>query len=67
MRVGVLVLANAHHQKDRRPRKRTDHSLRKNDLVEFVGCVHYLNPRCPRLPDASRVIESAGRSIFRGN
>ena len=38
--VGVLVLADAQHQKDRRPRKRTDHSLRKNDLVELAGCVH---------------------------
>ena len=43
-RVGVLVLANAQHQEDRRPRKRTDHSLRKNDLVELAGCIHFFNP-----------------------
>ncbi len=45
LRVGVLVLADAHHQKDRRPRKRTDHRLRKNDLVEFAGGVHIFQSR----------------------
>src|SRR5262249_32256043 len=39
-RVSVPVLADAHHQKDRRPRKRTDHSLRENDLFELARGVH---------------------------
>ena len=43
IRVSVFVLADAHHQKNRRPRKRTDHSLRENDLVEFAGRVHIFN------------------------
>src|SRR5262249_18448641 len=46
MRDCTLVLPDAQHQKNRGPRKRTNHSLRKNNLVEFVGGVHFSNSRC---------------------
>jgi hypothetical protein len=32
-RIGVPVLADGDHKKDRRPRKRTGHRLRKSDLI----------------------------------
>jgi hypothetical protein len=43
IRASVLVLPDAHHEENRRPRKRTNHSLRENDLVELAGCVHIYN------------------------
>src|SRR5271163_2854671 len=39
-RVGVLLRANADNQKDCRACERTDHSLRENDLVKFLGRFH---------------------------
>jgi hypothetical protein len=40
MRVSVFVLADAQHQKNRRPRKRTDYGLRENDLVDLARRIH---------------------------
>ena len=42
-RVSILVLADAQHQENCRPRKRTDDILRKDNLVKLAGYIHFFN------------------------
>src|SRR6516225_5867170 len=55
-RVSVPVLADAHHQKDRRPRKRTDHSLGENDFFELARGVHFSISICVGFSPEYRIL-----------